>query len=65
MVQRSDDHAASRRRGYPHAVDSRSLHNSRQGRLCRHISRGSVIDQAALGSALTDKTIAGAGLEFF
>src|SRR3989441_5143079 len=45
-----------------HAVDARILQKLGKDGYVVNISRGSVIDQQALVAALTDKTIAGAGL---
>jgi len=48
-----------------HIVDAAMLKKLGPNGYVINISRGSVIDQAALVSALTDKTIAGAGLDVF
>jgi glyoxylate reductase len=48
-----------------HAVDAAILHKLGKDGYVVNIARGSVIDQAALVTALTDKTIAGAGLDVF
>ena len=48
-----------------HAVDAGILHRLGKDGYVVNISRGSVIDQPALVAALTDKTIAGAGLDVF
>jgi hydroxypyruvate reductase len=48
-----------------HVVDARILQKLGKDGYVVNISRGSVIDQAALVAALTDKTIAGAGLDVF
>src|SRR5258708_37095088 len=48
-----------------HAVDARILQKLGKDGYVVNISRGSVIDQQALITALTDKTIAGAGLDVF
>jgi hydroxypyruvate reductase len=48
-----------------HAVNAEILHKLGADGYVVNISRGSVIDQAALVTALTDKTIAGAGLDVF
>jgi hydroxypyruvate reductase len=48
-----------------HAVDANILRKLGKDGYVVNISRGSVIDQQALVAALTDKTIAGAGLDVF
>ena len=48
-----------------HAVNADILQKLGRDGYVVNISRGSVIDQAALITALTDKTIAGAGLDVF
>ena len=48
-----------------HAVNANILQKLGRDGYVVNISRGSVIDQAALVAALTDKTIAGAGLDVF
>ncbi|MET0719927.1 MAG: 2-hydroxyacid dehydrogenase [Tardiphaga sp.] len=48
-----------------HIVDADMLKKLGAGGYVVNISRGSVIDQAALVAALADKTIAGAGLDVF
>ncbi|HEY8336101.1 MAG TPA: 2-hydroxyacid dehydrogenase [Tardiphaga sp.] len=48
-----------------HIIDAAMLKKLGPNGYVINISRGSVIDQAALVSALTDKTIAGAGLDVF
>ena len=48
-----------------HAVNAEILRKLGADGYVVNISRGSVIDQAALVTALTDKTIAGAGLDVF
>src|ERR1700738_5255273 len=48
-----------------HAVDANILRKLGKEGYVVNISRGSVIDQRALVAALTDKTIAGAGLDVF
>jgi hydroxypyruvate reductase len=48
-----------------HAVDARILQKLGKDGYVVNIARGSVIDQPALVAALTDKTIAGAGLDVF
>ncbi len=48
-----------------HAVDARILQKLGKDGYVVNISRGSVIDQQALVAALTDKTIAGAGLDVY
>ena len=48
-----------------HAVDAAMLQKLGKDGYIVNISRGSVIDQAALVAALTDKTIAGAGLDVY
>jgi hydroxypyruvate reductase len=48
-----------------HAVDASILQKLGKDGYVVNISRGSVIDQQALIAALTDKTIAGAGLDVF
>jgi hydroxypyruvate reductase len=48
-----------------HAVNAGILHKLGQDGYVVNISRGLVIDQAALVTALTDNTIAGAGLDVF
>jgi hydroxypyruvate reductase len=48
-----------------HAVDARILQKLGKDGYVVNISRGSVIDQQALVAALTDKIIAGAGLDVF
>jgi hydroxypyruvate reductase len=48
-----------------HAVDARILQKLGKDGYVVNISRGSVIDQQALVAALTDKAIAGAGLDVF
>src|ERR1700752_2157731 len=48
-----------------HAVDAGILRQLGKDGYVVNIARGSVIDQAALVAALTDKTIAGAGLDVF
>jgi hydroxypyruvate reductase len=48
-----------------HAVNADVLQKLGQDGYVVNISRGSVIDQAALVTALTDNTIAGAGLDVF
>src|SRR5580704_11737201 len=48
-----------------HAVNAGILQKLGKDGCVVNISRGSVIDQAALVTALTDKTIAGAGLDVF
>jgi hydroxypyruvate reductase len=48
-----------------HIVDAAMLKKLGPNGYVINISRGSVIDQAALVSALTDKTVAGAGLDVF
>ena len=48
-----------------HIVDAEMLKKLGAGGYVVNISRGSVIDQAALVAALADKTIAGAGLDVF
>ncbi|HXQ08537.1 MAG TPA: 2-hydroxyacid dehydrogenase [Bradyrhizobium sp.] len=48
-----------------HAVNANILHRLGKDGYVVNISRGSVIDQRALIAALTDKTIAGAGLDVF
>ena len=48
-----------------HAVDAGILQKLGKDGYVANISRGSVIDQPALVTALTDKTIAGAGLDVF
>jgi hydroxypyruvate reductase len=48
-----------------HAVNAGILQKLGKDGYVVNISRGSVIDQAALVTALTDKTIAGAGLDVF
>jgi lactate dehydrogenase-like 2-hydroxyacid dehydrogenase len=48
-----------------HAVDAKILRKLGKDGYVVNISRGSVIDQQALIAALTDKTIAGAGLDVY
>jgi hydroxypyruvate reductase len=48
-----------------HAVDAKILQKLGKDGYVVNISRGSVIDQQALIAALTDKTIAGAGLDVY
>jgi hydroxypyruvate reductase len=48
-----------------HMIDAAMLKKLGPNGYVINISRGSVIDQAALVTALTDKTIAGAGLDVF
>ena len=48
-----------------HAVDANILQKLGKDGYVVNISRGSVIDQQALIAALTEKTIAGAGLDVF
>lgn len=48
-----------------HAINANILQKLGRDGYVVNISRGSVIDQAALVTALTDKTIAGAGLDVF
>ena len=48
-----------------HAVDAKILQKLGKDGYVVNISRGSVIDQPALVAALTDKTIAGAGLDVY
>src|SRR5437868_7464306 len=48
-----------------HAIDAAMLQKLGPDGYIVNISRGSVIDQAALVAALTDKTIAGAGLDVY
>jgi lactate dehydrogenase-like 2-hydroxyacid dehydrogenase len=48
-----------------HAVDAGILKKLGEDGCVVNISRGSVVDQQALVAALTDKTIAGAGLDVF
>ena len=48
-----------------HAVDANILQKLGKDGYVVNIARGSVIDQAALIPALTDKTIAGAGLDVY
>jgi lactate dehydrogenase-like 2-hydroxyacid dehydrogenase len=48
-----------------HAVDARILQKLGKDGYVVNIARGSVIDQAALVTALSDKTIAGAGLDVY
>jgi hydroxypyruvate reductase len=48
-----------------HAVDANILRKLGKDGYVVNISRGSVIDQRALIAALTDKTVAGAGLDVF
>ena len=48
-----------------HAVDANILNKLGKDGFVVNISRGSVIDQQALVAALTDKTIAGAGLDVY
>jgi lactate dehydrogenase-like 2-hydroxyacid dehydrogenase len=48
-----------------HAVDARILRKLGKDGYVVNISRGSVIDQQALVTALTDETISGAGLDVF
>src|ERR1700686_2400333 len=48
-----------------HAVNANILRKLGKDGFVVNISRGSVIDQQALIAALTDKTIAGAGLDVF
>lgn len=48
-----------------HIINAAMLKKLGPNGIVVNISRGSVIDQAALVSALTDKTIAGAGLDVF
>src|ERR1700712_1402742 len=48
-----------------HAVDAGILQKLGKDGYVVNIARGSVIDQAALVAALTDKTIAGAGLDVY
>lgn len=48
-----------------HVVDANILHKLGKDGYVVNISRGSVIDQQALVAALTDKTIAGAGLDVY
>jgi hydroxypyruvate reductase len=48
-----------------HAVDAKILQKLGEDGYVVNISRGSVIDQQALIAALTDKTIAGAGLDVY
>jgi hydroxypyruvate reductase len=48
-----------------HVVDANILHKLGKDGYVVNISRGAVIDQQALVAALTDKTIAGAGLDVF
>ena len=65
MVQRADDRG-SRRRARP-TTPSTPTSCSKLGEdgYVVNIARGSVIDQKALVAALTDKTIAGAGLDVY
>jgi lactate dehydrogenase-like 2-hydroxyacid dehydrogenase len=51
--------------GTHHAVDANILKKLGEDGCVINIARGSVIDQAALVAALTNKTIAGAGLDVF
>jgi hydroxypyruvate reductase len=48
-----------------HAVDANILRKLGKDGYVVNISRGSVIDQRALVAALTDQTIAGAGLDVY
>jgi hydroxypyruvate reductase len=48
-----------------HAVDAKILQKLGKDGYVVNISRGSVIDEGALVTALTDKTIAGAGLDVY
>ncbi|HEY3146302.1 MAG TPA: NAD(P)-dependent oxidoreductase, partial [Dongiaceae bacterium] len=48
-----------------HAVDTNILNKLGRDGYVVNISRGSVIDQPALVAALTDQTIAGAGLDVY
>ena len=48
-----------------HAVDAEILRKLGKDGYVVNISRGSVIDQQALVAALTDQTIAGAGLDVY
>jgi lactate dehydrogenase-like 2-hydroxyacid dehydrogenase len=48
-----------------HIIDAGMLRRLGPGGTIVNISRGSVIDEAALVAALTDKTIAGAGLDVY
>jgi lactate dehydrogenase-like 2-hydroxyacid dehydrogenase len=48
-----------------HAIDAQMLQRLGQDGYLVNISRGSVIDQQALVAALTDNTIAGAGLDVY
>src|SRR3954471_20914082 len=48
-----------------HAVDANILNKLGRDGYVVNISRGSVIDQKALIAALTDQTIAGAGLDVY
>jgi glyoxylate reductase len=48
-----------------HAVDANILNKLGKDGYVVNISRGSVIDQKALVTALTDQTIAGAGLDVY
>src|SRR5260370_16238231 len=48
-----------------HAVDAKILQKLGKDGYVVNISRGSVIDQKALVAALTDETIAGAGLDVY
>lgn len=51
--------------GTHHAVDANILTRLGEDGCVINIARGSVIDEAALVAALTDKTIAGAGLDVY
>ena len=64
MVQRADDRGSGRRDTH-HAVDANILNKLGKDGYVVNIARGSVIDQQALVAALTDQTIAGAGLDVY
>ena len=65
MVQRADDRSSGAGNDTDHAVDANILKKLGNDGYVVNISRGSVIDQQALVAALTDQTIAGAGLDVY
>ena len=63
-MQRADHRGARRSRDH-HVVNADILRRLGEDGHVINIARGSVIDQQALIEALTEKTIAGAGLDVF